>query len=106
MEGEPVPIPHVEVTVGNRLVPLPWDHTDIYVYTDPNFTDVGHIYTLNPDDPDARVILFGADESLLYALADMGYRVVTEVRPDESDLEYWIQWQGAGLDEELEGLDE
>lgn len=103
-EHEPQRIPHETVSVGDVLVPLPWDFTEIFVYTDTDFTAVGHIYTVHPDNPEHRVILFGADESVLYSLADMGYRVVTEERPTDEDLEHWVQWQAQGLDEELEEL--
>lgn len=98
--------PHVEVSVGGKLIPLNWDTTDVYIFTNPDFRDVSHIYTQNPDNPDNRVILFGCNVDTLEQLVGMGYRLIEEECPSEQDLEWWVQWQALGLSEELENLNQ
>jgi len=100
MEHEPKP--EVELTVGDKLIQLPKDKTDLYYFNLPYYEDLCHIYTIHPDNPDQRVMIFGVDEDFLDVLAEMGYRQIFADEPSSADIEAYIDWQLSGLDEEWE----
>lgn len=103
MEREPVP--HETVSIGETLIPLPWDNTELYYFTDPAFQSMCHIYTVHPEDPERRVILFGIDEDGLDYLQHLGYRSVYEEKPPDNEVEMYVQWELSGLDKEWEDED-